>query len=96
MEVRDADWNTADPTAVHDPADQADIAPGSANVWRSFPIACGNSCGTIAVTTEGDHAIATFVVAPANVPGPIVTTLNKALVEFMAKPETKQHFLRLG
>ena len=36
------------------------------------------------------------VVAPANVPEPIVTKLNRALVDFMAAPETRRHFLGLG
>jgi tripartite-type tricarboxylate transporter receptor subunit TctC len=36
------------------------------------------------------------VVAPANVPRPIVTALNKALTGFLAEPATREHFLKLG
>jgi tripartite-type tricarboxylate transporter receptor subunit TctC len=36
------------------------------------------------------------VVAPARLPQPIVDKLNKTLVELMAKPETKGHFVGLG
>ena len=36
------------------------------------------------------------LVAPANVPSPIVAALNKALTAFLAQPATKSHFLQLG
>jgi tripartite-type tricarboxylate transporter receptor subunit TctC len=36
------------------------------------------------------------LVAPANVPSPIVTALNKALTAFLAEPATRSHFLQLG
>ena len=36
------------------------------------------------------------VVAPANLPDAIVAKLNRALVDFMAQPETRKHFLGLG
>jgi tripartite-type tricarboxylate transporter receptor subunit TctC len=36
------------------------------------------------------------IVAPANVPRPIVTALNKALTGFLAEPATREHFLKLG
>jgi tripartite-type tricarboxylate transporter receptor subunit TctC len=36
------------------------------------------------------------VVAPANLPDAIVVKLNRALVDFMAQPETRKHFLGLG
>jgi tripartite-type tricarboxylate transporter receptor subunit TctC len=36
------------------------------------------------------------IVAPANVPRPIVTALNKALTGFLAEPATRRHFLKLG
>ncbi len=36
------------------------------------------------------------IVAPANLPEPIVAKLNKILVEFMAQPESQAHFIRLG
>src|SRR5262245_8159252 len=36
------------------------------------------------------------VVGPANLPAAIVTRLNRALVDFMAQAETRQHFLSLG
>jgi tripartite-type tricarboxylate transporter receptor subunit TctC len=36
------------------------------------------------------------LVAPANVPFPIVDTLNEALTAFLAEPATKSHFLQLG
>jgi tripartite-type tricarboxylate transporter receptor subunit TctC len=36
------------------------------------------------------------MVAPANVPRPIVTALNKALTGFLAEPATREHFLKLG
>lgn len=68
VEVRDADWNFNDPTAAHNLADQADIAPGAANVWRSFPIACTSNCIPQFVATEGDHALATFSFVVTNVP----------------------------
>ncbi len=73
VEVRDADWNWNDPAAVHDPADQADIVPGNATVWRSPQFGCGTSCGALAVTTTGDHATATFVITPTNVPNSLTS-----------------------
>ena len=36
------------------------------------------------------------IVAPANVPRPIVVALNKALTGFLAEPATREHFLKLG
>ncbi len=36
------------------------------------------------------------IVAPANVPRPIVAALNKALTGFLAEPATREHFLKLG
>jgi tripartite-type tricarboxylate transporter receptor subunit TctC len=36
------------------------------------------------------------LVAPANLPPPIVATLSKALHTVLAEPATKQHFLALG
>ncbi len=36
------------------------------------------------------------IVAPANVPRPIVTALNNALTGFLAEPATREHFLKLG
>jgi tripartite-type tricarboxylate transporter receptor subunit TctC len=36
------------------------------------------------------------IVAPAGVPAPIVARLNKVVVELMAMPETKKHFLTIG
>jgi tripartite-type tricarboxylate transporter receptor subunit TctC len=36
------------------------------------------------------------IVAPAKLPPPIVTTLNRALTEFLSEPATKEHFLGLG
>ena len=36
------------------------------------------------------------VIGPAKLPEAIVARLNKVLVEVMAAPETKAHFLRLG
>jgi tripartite-type tricarboxylate transporter receptor subunit TctC len=36
------------------------------------------------------------IVAPAQVPAPIVAKLNAALVEVMQAPETKTHFVELG
>ena len=36
------------------------------------------------------------LVAPANVPSPIVTALNKALTAFLAEPATRSHFVQLG
>jgi len=73
VEVRDADWNFNDPTAVHDPADQADIAPGPANVWRSFQIACTSNCVPQAVMTAGDHATAIFTIVATNVANSFTT-----------------------
>jgi len=36
------------------------------------------------------------IVAPAQLPRPIVGALNKALTGFLAEPATKEHFLKLG
>jgi tripartite-type tricarboxylate transporter receptor subunit TctC len=36
------------------------------------------------------------LVAPANLPPPIVAALNKALTGFLAEPATREHFLKLG
>ena len=36
------------------------------------------------------------LVAPANVPPPIVAALNRALTAFLAEPATRSHFLKLG
>jgi tripartite-type tricarboxylate transporter receptor subunit TctC len=36
------------------------------------------------------------MVAPAHVPAPIIATLNTALVDLLAAPESRNHFLALG
>ena len=36
------------------------------------------------------------LVAPANVPSPIVAALNQALTSVLDEPTTKEHFLKLG
>ena len=36
------------------------------------------------------------IVAPANVPRPIVAALNKALTGVLAEPATREHFRKLG
>ena len=36
------------------------------------------------------------LVAPANLPPPIVAALNTALTGFLAEPATREHFLKLG
>jgi tripartite-type tricarboxylate transporter receptor subunit TctC len=36
------------------------------------------------------------VVGPANLPAPVVAKLNAALVDIMATPQTRDHFLKLG
>ena len=36
------------------------------------------------------------MVAPANLPSPVLSVLNKALTAALAEPATQEHFLKLG
>jgi len=71
---------------------------------RALGVTVGNRIETIPeVPTMVEAGLAGYeanswqsLVAPANLPRPIVAALNKALTGFLAEPATREHFLKLG
>ena len=71
---------------------------------RALAVTVGNRVETIPeVPTMVEAGLAGYeanswqsLVAPANLPRPIVAALNKALTGFLAEPATREHFLKLG
>jgi tripartite-type tricarboxylate transporter receptor subunit TctC len=71
---------------------------------RALGVTVGNRVETLPdVPTMVEAGLAGFeanswqsMVAPANVPPPIVGRLNAALISVLAEPATKAHFLKLG
>jgi tripartite-type tricarboxylate transporter receptor subunit TctC len=97
-----------DVTAGHVPIMFADVAQALELVREGRVIALGVTTARRVdtmpqVPTLQEAGIADYeanswqcVVAPAHVPGPIVTRLNKALMDILAMPETRHHFTALG
>jgi tripartite-type tricarboxylate transporter receptor subunit TctC len=98
----------ADVVAGHVPVMFGDVGPVTGLVRegrvRALAVTVGRRVETIpAVPTMVEAGLAGYeanswqsLVAPVNLPPPILAALNRALVAVLAGPATREHFLKLG
>jgi tripartite-type tricarboxylate transporter receptor subunit TctC len=97
-----------DVVAGHVPLMFGDVGPATplhrSGRIRALGVTVGKRVETIPdVPTLGEAGLAGYeanswqsMVAPANLPPPVLSALNKALTGVLAEPATQEHFLKLG